>query len=232
MYLIIVPCWCKVKIAIATWIAIEWSYVNITWRFSCNSNTWGYEVKIASICWWHSEAAQGSSTMDERTANRFGWISKWDFNVVNRWMRSFSVFFERCLAQGSIVHIKVWRKCGWILVNKLDEKRCSSLSGRWVTTVLNEILPTSLDESENVAACGDWIDAKCSVCRRSDRVTLWMKCFQINLDRILKCCCMWWLDGWEACEVAQGRYLDDDSMKFRVNMVPRWMISGSVSVTE
>lgn len=27
-------------------------------------------------------------------------------------------------------------------------------------------------------------------------------------------CVVRWLDGWEACEVAQGRYLDDDSMKF------------------
>jgi hypothetical protein len=40
-------------------------------------------------------------------------------------------------------------------VNKMDEKRCSSLSGRRVSTVLNEILPTSLDESQNVAGCGD-----------------------------------------------------------------------------
>lgn len=151
--MIIVPCWCKVKIAIATWIAIEWSYVNITWGFHAIAihevmRLWEFPSPTAihlfisaqifaslriwswlCLLWnmfsqnvaesrWLSEAAQGSSTMDERTANRFGWISKWDLMW---WIDGWEAvqFFEwaqgyYCIKWNSSNQFGWISKCGWM----------------------------------------------------------------------------------------------------------------------
>lgn len=52
---------------------------------------------------------------------------------------------------------------------------------------INEILPNSLDESQFVVTKINRQEVY-STFEEVNRVGIWMKCFQIDLGRLLKCC--------------------------------------------